>query len=83
MSLLFLKYIMYKLILIKQELNTIYWYIVNLLFLLATGWNVINAMVGWCVIMPIFVVGLFVELYKNFSLGAKLVGLFLCKKFAN
>ncbi len=29
--------------------------------------------------MPILVVGLFAELYKNFSLGAELVGLFLWK----
>lgn len=36
-------------------------------------------MVGWCVPMPILVVGLFVEIYKNFSLGAELVGLFLCE----
>lgn len=27
--------------------------------------------------MPVLVVGLFVELYKNFCLGAELVGLFL------
>lgn len=30
--------------------------------------------------MPILVVGLFAELYKNFSLGAELVGLFLREK---
>ena len=30
--------------------------------------------------MPILVVGLFAELYKNFSLGAELVGLFLLEK---
>ena len=29
--------------------------------------------------MPILVVGLFAESYKNFSLGAELVGLFLWK----
>ena len=39
-----------------------------------------KAMVGWCVPMPVLVVGLFVELYKNFSLGAELVGLFCIKK---
>lgn len=30
--------------------------------------------------MPVLVVGLFAKLYKNFSLGAELVGLFLWKK---
>lgn len=33
--------------------------------------------------MPVLVVGLFVNWYADFSLGAKLVGLFLYKKFAN